>query len=338
MIAFIYFILFILLCYLLRKFGLLDVAHFIKQNIHSILLIIIIILMLTPDMIKNWLFFNFQFDTLYTGVPTEIITKCKSMLVIEPHKETILDVPAILADQLNILSSLDQKMSEANNIGKAQLQSYYNGQTVELQKIDILNNNLSSLKTDLNYQTKVLTNTINHPKDVINTLTSIKSNTAYNPAMLKQLTQTNLLLDQSNKIDLQGFSELLKAEGKQNLAIQLENYGKQVEQAMKAYENKTNNLLQTMKDTFTSEELKVREQAAQAIKDAQLEAEISRTNAQKAIEESTRMINEREMYTNLGIEKTIPNTGDRQVNAEDAAKVSLLGATLLAMRKLIFKF
>lgn len=331
-------LLFILTCYLLYKFGLINLGIFILLGVIVIYLNIIVYLMLTPDLMKNWLFFNFQLERVFATMPIELIDKCKSILIIEPRKETMVDIPAILADQLNILNSIDKKLFDANNIGKAQLQSYYNGQTVELQKIDILNNNLSSLKTDLNYQTKVLTNTINHPKDVINTLTSIKSNTAYNPAMLKQLTQTNLLLDQSNKIDLQGFSELLKAEGKQNLAIQLENYGKQVEQAMKAYENKTNNLLQTMKDTFTSEELKVREQAAQAIKDAQLEAEISRTNAQKAIEESTRMINEREMYTNLGIEKTIPNTGDRQVNAEDAAKVSLLGATLLAMRKLIFKF
>lgn len=305
-------VLLIITVYVFYRLGLLNVLQIFFLGLLCVLSTIIIYLMLCPITIKNYLFFQGNFHSLLSGIPTELIDKCKINVLSEinnPNMGQILsnltnnlmdiiaqkpvDNSTQLESQTQLLSSIDQKLGDANTIGEVQLAQYQEGQSAALKK-------LSTLDNSLNAQTKKLAISINNPTGVLDKLTSINSHVKPNLAIAGELHNINFILGQEKELLSSGFNKLLQADGNNNLAIDIQSITDQLKKGLDAHQASTEKALQNIQNQVSLEQLENKKLLEQMQISSIADIELAQEEAEKKIKIAENMVNSYRKHESLG--------------------------------------
>jgi len=337
---------FTLILYFARKFGYMDV-------IQCILLAIIAFAAFCPENLRNYLFFQLQFDAILGNLPSEIIDpiKIKSLAnvnersigeilfdfkeqFIEKLNHTpIIDNTEHLQEQSAILKNIKDELIKGNTIAEVGLEQFYVGQQAEIQ-------HLSGIEKSVAYQTQVLSKDINNPKSVLQSLNAIKANTKSTANMYGELQKNTMTSGQTNKILTEGFKTLLQAENKKDLASQINNLGLSYDSAFSAYKTKIDATIDAVQKASANEIAEAKQQVDQINKAADLKIAIAEQEKNKALETATNMVNDYRMHENLGTKShkmigfnSTENASDNTATQAAAAGLSLftLGAIILSL-------
>lgn len=315
----------IITVYIFYRLGLLNVLQIFFLGLLCILSTVIIYLLLCPTTIKNFIFFQSNLHTILTNIPTEIIDQTRVNALSEvnnPNTGQILsnltnnvidilsqkpvDNSVQLETQTKLLTSIDNKLSDANVLTETQLAQYQQGQSLALQK-------LSTLDNTLNAQTKKLVVAVNNPTGVVDKLTSINSHVKPNLAILGELHNINYALGQEKQILSSGFDKMLQAEGNNNLAKDIQSLSNQLSTKFDVYQANTEKSLQFMQNEIASERLENKKLLEQVQISSLADIEIAREDAEKQIAAAEQMVNHYRKHESLGTNSSNPgiNTNSR---------------------------
>lgn len=302
----------IITVYIFYRLGLLNVLQIFFLGLLSILSMVIIFLMLCPTTLKDYIFFQSNLHTVLTNIPTDIIDQTRVNALSEvnnPNTGQILsnltnniidilsqkpvDNSVQLETQTKLLTSIDNKLSDANVLTETQLAQYQQGQSLALQK-------LSTLDNTLNAQTKKLVVAVNNPTGVVDKLTSINSHVKPNLAILGELHNINYALGQEKQILSSGFDKMLQAEGNNNLAKDIQSLSNQLSTKFDAYQANTEKSLQSMQNDIVTERLENKKLLEQVQISSLADIEIAREDAEKKIQAAENMVNNYRKHESLG--------------------------------------
>lgn len=204
-----------------------------------------------------------------------------------------MDNSVQLETQTKLLTSIDNKLSDANVLTETQLAQYQQGQNLALQK-------LSTLDNTLNTQTKKLVVAVNNPTGVIDKLTSINSHVKPNLAILGELHNINYALGQEKQILSSGFDKMLQAEGNNTLAKDIQSLSNQLSTKFDAYQANTEKSLQNMQNEIASERLENKKLLEQVQISSLADIELAREDAEKKIQAAENMVNNYRKHEFLG--------------------------------------
>jgi hypothetical protein len=302
----------ILIVYVFYRLGLLHVLQIFFLGLLCILSTIIIYLMLCPTTIKNFMFFHGNLQSFLIGVPNELIDQSKINALSEitkPNTGQILsnlannivdlvsqkpvDNSIQLENQTKLLTSIDQKVGDANILKEVQLSQYQEGQTLALQK-------LSTIDNSLNAQGKKLAIAVNNPLGVIDKLTDINSHVKPNLAILGELKNINYTLGQEKQLLSEGFNKMLLADGNNSLATDIQNLSSQLSTKFDAYQVNTEKSLQNMQKDLDLERVENKKLLEQVQVSSLADIEIAYEEAEKRIAAADTMVNSYKKHESLG--------------------------------------
>lgn len=294
-----------IILYLARKFGYMDIVQ-------CVLLAIIAFGTFCPETLRHYIFFQMNLNDILVGIPTEVMNseKIKALeglnqpnigqtlsnltnSLVDVLSQKPIDTSQQLNEQTRILTSIDQKLTDANTIAEVSLEQYANGQNVALNK-------LSSINNAINMQTKELKVVINNPIGIIDSLNNINSHVKPTIKMLSELNEINYKLGQEKQILTDGFSKLLQAEGNNTLAKDLQNFSNQLSTKFDAYQANIEKSLQNMQSEIAIERAENKKLLEQVQMSSLADIEIAREDAEKKIQAAEKMVNHYRKHENLG--------------------------------------
>lgn len=294
-----------IILYLARKFGYMDIVQ-------CVLLAIIAFGTFCPETLRHYIFFQMNLNDILVGIPTEVMNseKIKALeglnqpnigqtlsnltnSLVDVLSQKPIDTSQQLNEQTRILTSIDQKLTDANTIAEVSLEQYANGQNVALNK-------LSSINNAINMQTKELKVVINNPIGIIDSLNNINSHVKPTIKMLSELNEINYKLGQEKQILTDGFSKLLQAEGNNTLAKDLQNFSNQLSTKFDAYQANIEKSLQNMQSEIAIERVENKKLLEQVQMSSLAEIEIAREDAEQRIAAAEQMVNNYRKHESLG--------------------------------------
>lgn len=294
-----------IILYLARKFGYMDIVQ-------CVLLAIIAFGTFCPETLRHYIFFQMNLNDILVGIPTEVMNseKIKALeglnqpnigqtlsnltnSLVDVLSQKPIDTSQQLNEQTRILTSIDQKLTDANTIAEVSLEQYANGQNVALNK-------LSSINNAINMQTKELKVVINNPIGIIDSLNNINSHVKPTIKMLSELNEINYKLGQEKQILTDGFSKLLQAEGNNTLAKDLQNFSNQLSTKFDAYQANIEKSLQNMQSEIAIERAENKKLLEQVQMSSLADIEIAREDAEQRIAAAEQMVNNYRKHESLG--------------------------------------
>lgn len=291
--------------YLARKFGYMDIVQ-------CVLLAIIAFGIYCPDPLKHFLFFQLNLNEILVGVPVDIMSSEKIKALANVNNQSVgeilsnltnnlidilsqkpVDNSAHLENQTKLLSSIDQKLSDANTIAEVSLEQYAKGQNIALNK-------LSSINNALDVQTKELKVVINNPVGVIDSLNNINYNVKPTIKMLGELNEINFKLGQEKQILSEGFNKLLQSDGNVSLSKELQNLSSSLDKKLAMHQDNISQTLQSMTEQVNLERSENKKLLEQMQVSSLAEIELAYEEAEKKIQVAENMANYYRKHEALG--------------------------------------
>lgn len=321
----------ILVVYIFYRLGLLHVLQIFFLGVLCILCTIIIYLMLCPTTIKNFMFFQGNLQSLLSNVPSEIIDQTKINALSEinnPNTGQILsnlannivdlvsqkpvDNSIQLENQTKLLTSIDQKVGDANILKEVQLSQYQEGQNLELKKLSSISNNIET-------QTKKLQVAINNPIGVIDNLNKINSSVKPTIQILGEMNEMNYKIGQENKILVNGFDKLLQSGGNSNLGQDLQSFSSSLDKKLANHQENMLKSLENLNNQYNLDRQETKNLLEQVQISSLADIELFREEAERKIQVAEHMANSYRKHESLGQNTynsgvNVPNVSSNGVN------------------------